>query len=330
MKKFDSSISKYKLIYNPSAGQKRIVAGVPANISLTEAVNLLKRYKIKADVEETKYPGHAKIIAKKAIANGYDVVISAGGDGTISEIAGVLTGKKAVLGILPFGTYMNIPKMLHIPQDAEKATALIRSGNIAKIDAGVITMLSGKKLSPAIYFFENSGIGFEAEMQKHFGKLEKGNWFEFFNLMKIIWSFYFYRARIILDGKETIETRASTIMISNGPLTGVGLTVAPDAKLDDHRLTVSVYKMSRWGILKFVVGQKIAGQVYSHDIKRYKAKNVRIETRKPRMVHADSRIFGKTPVEYKILPEALSVITGFSKDWDMFSPNQPEIEFRLE
>lgn len=321
---------KYKLIYNPTAGQKRLVAGLPANIGLNEAVNLLKRYKIKADVEETKYHGHAKEIAQSASRQGYDVVISAGGDGTISEIAGVLTGKRVVLGILPFGTYMNIPKMLHIPPDVEKAAALIRAGQVVKIDAGVIEELSGKKMSPAKYFFENSGIGFEAEMQKHFGRLEKGNWFAIFNLVKVIWYFYFYRARIILDKSAEIKTRASTIMVSNGPMTGAGLTVAPDAELDDHSLTVSVYKLSRWGVLKFVIGQKFGSQVYSRDIKRFKAKKVRIETRKPRLVHADSRIFGETPVEYSILPKALNVITGFSKDWDMFLPNQPEIVFRLE
>ncbi len=325
-----NSFKKYKLIYNPTAGQKRAVAGLPANIGLNEALNVLRRYKISADVEETKYHGHAKEIAESAVKHGYDAVISAGGDGTISEIAGVLTGKKVVLGILPFGTYMNIPKMLHIPQDVEKAAVLIRAGNVLKIDAGAINVLSGKKLSPVKYFFENSGIGFEAEMQKHFGKLEKGNWFELFNLLKIIWAFYFYRARIILDSSTEIKTRASTIMVSNGPLTGAGLTVAPGAKLDDHRLTVSVYKMSRWGVLKFVIGQKFAGRVYSKDVKRYKAKSVRIETRKPRLVHADSRIFGKTPVEYSILPKALNVITGFSKDWDIFLPDQPEIVFRLE
>lgn len=325
-----NTFKKYKLIYNPTAGQKRLVAGVPANIGLDEAVNLLKRYKINPDVEETKYHGHAKEIAQSASQEGYDVVISAGGDGTISEIAVALTGKNTVLGILPFGTYMNIPKMLHIPPDVEKAAALIRAGQTTKIDAGVIEELSGKRLSPAKYFFENSGIGFEAEMQKHFGKLEKGNWFEFFNLVKIIWSFYFYRATIILDGKTVIDTKASTIMVSNGSMTGAGLTVAPDATLDDHCLTVSVYRMSRWGVLKFVIGQKIAGQVYSRDIKRYRAKKVRIETKKPRLVHADSRIFGETPVEYSLLPKALNVISGSSKDWDMFLPHQPEIVFRLE
>ncbi len=305
---------KYKLIYNPNAGAKRKLVGVQKNITIQDIISLLIQYQIPVDKISTKRPNHATELARKAAKDGYNTVLVAGGDGTISEAAHGLVGTNAALGILPLGTYMNIARMLAIPiEDPEKAVELIKIGRTRKIDAGMVTQLEGQKLPSPHVFLENAGIGFEAEFQKHFAKLEKGYLIEIFHLLKIIKDFYAYSATVVLNNKEKIETKASIITISNGPYTGTAFKVAPSAKLNDHTLTVSIFKMSKLGIFKYIIRQKTKGISYSRNIQRFKAKQVKIITRTKRLVHADGRLFGQTPVEFKILPNALSVITGFPK-----------------
>jgi YegS/Rv2252/BmrU family lipid kinase len=305
---------KYKLIYNPNAGAKRKLVGAKKRVSPDDIFALLQQYQIPIHKSATKYPEHATQLAKQAVKEGFDIVLVAGGDGTISEAAQGLVGTQATLGILPLGTYMNTARMLSIPiNDLEKAVALIKIGRTRKIDVGMITQLEGRSLTTPSLFMENAGIGFVAELHKHFAKIEKGNLGEIIPYLKRIKDFYSYSATIILDNRQIIETKASVITVSNGPYTAAAFIVAPTAKLNDHMLTISIYKMSRLGIFKYLIRQKTKGIAYSKNIQRFSAKKVKIITSRKRLIHADGRLFGTTPVEFKILPNALNIITGFPK-----------------
>jgi len=94
-------------------------------------------------------------MAKTAVADGFDVIVAAGGDGTIAGIAGALCGSGAAMGIIPLGTFNYFARSLDIPQDEAEAAKLIISGVPRAVRVGSIngrTFLNNASLGayPAI------------------------------------------------------------------------------------------------------------------------------------------------------------------------------------
>jgi diacylglycerol kinase (ATP) len=303
------------LIYNPHAGRKRKLITPTGLISLEEIKALLKQYQLPCDYAPTERAGHAKLLAEKAIKDGYDTVLVAGGDGTVGEAANGLVGSEIKMGIIPMGSFMNIAKMLSIPGDVEKAIEIIKIGRTRKIDVGSITKLEDEKLSKPYYFLETAGIGIEAIMHKELRKLEEGNLKSFFRLIKIWLNFYANRIKIITDSNET-EVRASLVSIANGPFSGANLEIAPKAKLNDHMLSVTIYKMSKLELLQYFINSKYTGKTDLRRLTTIQTKKIKLSGRRPLVVHADATLFGKTPVECKVIPNALKVIYGFPANKD--------------
>jgi YegS/Rv2252/BmrU family lipid kinase len=300
------------LIFNPVAGQKRrlpLTWGPPV---LEEIKELLTQYQIPVDIVLTKRAGHATELAKDCIKQGYSLVIAAGGDGTVSEVAAGLINSSVSLGILPLGSMMNIAWMLSIPFDLEKAVAILKIGRTRQIDIGTVTAIGGKKLDKPMHFIENAGVGLEAQLQERVKEIEGGNMWSLVRLAKVFFEYFGQRTTLKFN-RQTLEVRSPLIEISNGPRTAAALTMAPKAKLNDHAFTVSVFYMSNWEIVRYFLASKIKVKMKHPRIDRFKTKNVQIMTKKPQLFHADAKIFGQTPVKLKLLPNALTVIAGFPK-----------------
>src|SRR5437588_7419748 len=126
--------ARVMVIVNPASGKK---GGITTNAAGTgEVRQLLEANNIQADIVETERPGHAIELAKKAVEEGYDIVVACGGDGTIAEVATALIRTKVALGILPLGSANNVARMMHVPFDLSEAARLLRQGEIHRIDVG--------------------------------------------------------------------------------------------------------------------------------------------------------------------------------------------------
>ncbi len=308
-----------KFIFNPHAGEKRKSIGGGNGVSLDEIKSLLQQYQLPVDYAPTKGPKHATQLAKEGISEGYETVIVAGGDGTVNEAANGLVGSDINLGIIPMGTFMNIAHMLSIPLDIEKAIAIIKIKRIRKIDVGQVTKLEGEKLTDPYYFIESSGIGLDAHVQDYFKKIERG---DLQNIFPLIHKFFKFRSgltEIVTDAKK-ITCKASIINVANGPYAGANFRMSPSAKLNDHRLTVSIYSMTQWELVKYFLKMKLTQKSDGRRLHTIKAKNVKIQTTTEDMyVHVDASLFGSPPVNYKIIPNALNVICGFPASSDPVS-----------
>lgn len=303
---------KAKLIYNPTAGKKRSMVSIKEAVSLEDIKELLVKYQIPADFYPTKHPGHATILSQKAAKEGYKLVIAAGGDGTVAEVASGLVGKEISLGILPLGSYMNIARMLYIPTEIEKAVMLLKIGRERRIDAGLITSLGGEKLDQPLYFFEEAGIGIEAQIHYYLtGIFERQEYQNILKIFKTVSDFYQHRVTVKLDGKR-LENRVILLTVSNGPYSWAAAKLSPTSRLNDHRLTVRMYKMTRLELTGYLLRLIFKGQAPTRDkVEKYTVRKVKLTTPSGRLFHADARIFSQTPVEMEIVPNALSVITGF-------------------
>lgn len=136
------------VIFNPAAGSRR-------RRKLARALPVLGP---KAVLAETTGPGHARELAAAAAAQGHECVVAAGGDGTIAEVAGGLTGSESALGILPFGTANVLALELGLPIEAEGAARVIAARREAMIHPG---------FADGRVFVQMLGAGFDAAVVHH-------------------------------------------------------------------------------------------------------------------------------------------------------------------
>jgi diacylglycerol kinase (ATP) len=123
---------RYRVIRNPAAGAKK---GIATNaVAADELLALLERHGLGSDVIETASEDETRHEARRAAQERVDVVVAAGGDGTIGAVAEELIDTASALGALPLGTVMNVPRMLGLSRDLEEAAAALASGTIRCID----------------------------------------------------------------------------------------------------------------------------------------------------------------------------------------------------
>src|SRR5689334_4411933 len=135
------------LIFNPNAGHK---LGIDTNTSGADDVQAaLRGADIPFDAWPTEHAGHATDLAQRAVAEGRELVIAAGGDGTVNETARGLADTPTVLGLMPLGSIMNVARTLWVPRDLPMAARTIAEGKVLAMDMGRI----GER-----YFLEAAGV----------------------------------------------------------------------------------------------------------------------------------------------------------------------------
>ena len=289
---------RYRVIRNPHAGTKKGIA--PNAISRDELVVLLERHGLGSDVVETVDAGAARREARRAVHDGIDVVVAAGGDGTIGAVASALLGTDAALGVLPLGSVMNIPRMLGVPRDLEAAAIALTTGERRRIDVGEAR---GRP------FYEAASVGMNAAMFREAQQFEKGDWL---SILRTIWVALRYRParmHVDLDGAERVRTRALMVVMALGPYTGAGMTVAPEARLDDGKFDVRIFRgFSKPELLRHLAGIAFGRYRYAPHVSTYRAARVRVTSHHPLPCRADSHDLGTTPLEISIRPRVLCVM----------------------
>jgi len=288
---------RIRVIWNHRAGKK---AAVPTKVVTEKRIHeLMARAHIGTELVATGTPEEARAQAGDAVSRGYDLVVAAGGDGTVGTIAGELLGTTTALAILPLGTVMNIARSLGIPRDLEAAADLIATGTVRPIDVGEA---AGKA------FFEAASVGMNAAMFREAQRFESGDWSSIVRTVWVAVRFRPARMTIHLDDRR-IATRALMVTVSNGPYTGAGMTVAPDARLDDGKFDVRVFRrFSKPRLLRHLVSIAFGRHRYAPEVETYRSTFARIDSASPLPARADSRDLGTTPVEFRVRPQALRVV----------------------
>ena len=194
---------------------------------------------------------------------------------------------------------MNIPRMLGIPRDLGAAAAVLAHGAIRRIDVGEAR---GRP------FFEVGSVGMNAAMFREAQRFEAG---DRASIPRTIWAairFRLARMEIALD-ELVVRTRALAVTVANGPYTGAGMTVAPDARVDDGRFDVTVFEhFSKWELIRHLGSIAFGRRRYAPHVSTYRSTFARISSVSPLPARADSRDLGTTPVEFRVLRAALPVI----------------------
>jgi diacylglycerol kinase family enzyme len=329
-----------ELIYNPSGGQ------LVVRHELDNVVAFLNRCGWSVTMRETSKPLQATELGRHAANRGARVVIAAGGDGTVNEVANGLVNTDAALGVLPVGTTNSWALQMGIPalnplfpgtQAAKMIAALeervarplpanyyrkllldaaqvLVDGRTVAVDMGE---LSGR------YFLMWAGIGFDAAIAQSIPLKEKkalGSWAFVLPAIESASSFYGTDAWLNLDGK-LVKVSTPFIVVSNIQLYGGMIAIGARACVNDGKLDVCIFKGG--GFLTFV---QQAMEVLTHrhledpQVEYYQCREIVVESEHSLPVHVDGEPFTRTPVAIRTAPLSLKVIVAKTASAKLFGP----------
>jgi diacylglycerol kinase (ATP) len=283
------------LVVNPTAGSRGGKAE-PEDIERCDRV--LRDAGFTLDRFETgeESPTSADL-ARRAVDQGYEACIVAGGDGTVAPAAAVLLDTPVVLGILPFGTVMNIAHGLDLPLEPVNAAEVIARRHVQRVDAGAVR---GK------IFFETAGIGLDAEIFGAARHAERGNWRRALRRAFRLVTQRTYRVAITVDGREDRQ-RALQILVLNSPYYGFSLEILPRVSMTDGLLDVAVFpRMGRLALLRSFFTVWRGGKLPERPV-AYRGSRIAISSDDRVTVHADGELAGGLPAEFVCRKGALSV-----------------------
>ena len=281
------------VIVNPAAGRRAIRRVKPDDV-----LPVLRESGLTLEVVETGADGpHAGDLAEHAVRERYDAAIVAGGDGTVASAARALIGTDTALGILPFGSAMNIAHGLGLPLDPHEAAALIGRGRVGGVDVGVA---NGR------LFFETAGIGLDAELFGAARDAERRSWRYALRRIRRWATAETHDVRIVVDGTAH-DHHALQLLVLNSPYYLWAIRLLPDASMTDGLIDVAVFpRMGRRELLRALVTVWRTGHLGGRFI-HYQGQEVRVESRSAIAVHADGEIAGGSPIDIGVRPGALRV-----------------------
>ncbi|MCX2431895.1 MULTISPECIES: diacylglycerol kinase family protein [unclassified Pedobacter] len=261
----------------------------------------LDKEKFNANFVFTEYIGHAAELADEAANKNFDILIAAGGDGTINEVATKVLQHQKILGILPLGSGNGLARFLQIPKNLRQAILAINRLKIDKIDTATF---NNKK------FFNLAGIGFDAHLSSVFSNDKKRGLAGYVKLgLKEVFGYRAQKYIIDIDGIE-YQRNAFAISIANSSQYGNDVFIAPGASIRDGLLDVCIIKpfsLLKLPLLGYVMLKGTAE--HSEMIEIIKGKQIKILRETDGAVHIDGEPLkmGKE-IAVSVAPLSLSVV----------------------
>ena len=291
------------LIFNPGSGGNASQAH-----SLKTIVEKLAAHGIRAKVGTDTSGRTARALAKAAAKNDEDLVIVAGGDGSVEAVSSQLIGTKTALGIIPSGTANNVARSLGIPVDLDAACALLGAGSTRQIDVGHIL---GEKRPAAKYFLETAGLGLTAIAIPAGQAVRKGRLFGLPRALRKLFDSKPQAVEIVLDDGRSISANSQLVTVSNAPLMGRNFLLAPSAKMDGL-LDIAVYDgMGKTELSDHFIAISDGKLADKPEIEFYQSRSVKIRSSIALPVGEDQEsLQDEKVVEIEIIPQALTVVVG--------------------
>ncbi len=274
---------------------------------LLGAVRRLAAGGVRAEVARTAAAGDGQRLARQAVADGADLVIAHGGDGTAMDVAAALVGTGRPLGLLPAGTGNLLAGNLGIRRSWRRASDVIARGGTRVIDVGRIATAEGSRI-----FAVACGAGFDAELMRstearHKRTLGMGAYVvKALHLATAI-----ARSEVRVECDDYVhEGPAAVVLIANcGELIPGLLPIHPDVRPDDGVFDVAILDASSIpGAARLVWWMFLRRPHYVPGITFLRASRVRLSADPPFPVQADGEAAGSTPMTVEVLPHALHVL----------------------
>ena len=251
-------------------------------------------------IRTTAGPGDAEAQTERAVEQGFNTIVAAGGDGTINEVVNGIGNAPVALGILPMGTVNVLAMELGIPFNLVAAWKVIRAGKIRLID---------EASANGHLFVQMAGIGVDAQV------VEQNNR----QIKKVLGPLSYLltaskvaaekppRLRVTSDEHPTVE--GSFVLVGNGRFYGGPFALFKDADMQDGLLDVYVFRHVNYlALVRYVRGMLFGSLANFSDVDHFKARSLRVEANKHVPLEADGELVGHAPVEFTVRRRKLRVI----------------------
>ena len=259
----------------------------------------------------TTAPGDARRFAATAVTEGFDVIVAAGGDGTVNEvlngIGDVPEGfHRTRLGVLPLGTVNVFARELQLPTKLIPAWGVLRRGREARIDLGRVDFTADGQPARR-YFIQLAGAGLDARA------VELVSWKLKKNAGPLAYVVAGFQA--LMEKQRTIGVRAGSqqaqgelVLLGNGKLYGGPFEFFPEARLADGFLHACVFpRMSLAAMLRLVPGLLLRRRVPPGAVERIRAAQLVLTGEPTTAFELDGEWVGQLPATFSAEPQKLRV-----------------------
>lgn len=292
-------LTRAALILNPNAGNQKLFK------QLDTIKKILKENFDHMSFYETEYQGHGAEIVDQ-ISEDIDVLIGAGGDGTIYELANAVCSKekRPTFGIIPGGTANDFSRAIGMNQNPILAVEQLIQGKRKVIDVG---------RSDDEYFLNFWGIGMITQASENIDPNTK-------NLFGRL-SYYISSAQTINNPSpfhlqveaddDKFDGEAVMMLVGNGPFTGGIQVFFPENNLTDGKFDVLIIKESSLPTFwSFFQSKLTKQQILNEDIIHFQTKNLKITADPKQKIDCDGERNYLTPSTLEVLPEHITVLVG--------------------
>jgi YegS/Rv2252/BmrU family lipid kinase len=286
------------VVFNPTAGAGR-------RRRLARALSALVARGLRPEVAETRGPGDAEGIAREAAGRGVAMVVAAGGDGTIAEVAAGIAGSAASLGVLPLGTANVLAWELGVPLGAARAAEVLAAGRVSTLRPGFARFGDGRTR----LFVQMLGAGFDAAVVANLDlgwKRRIGRLAYVAQSLREMPRYAFVPIEAEVDG---VRSAAASVIVSKGRLYAGRYLLAPAARPAEPGFQVALFRRGgaaqaalAGAALPFGLVPRLPG------VEIVFARRVRLLAVAPVPVQADGDPAGVLPVEVEDAPGGLRVV----------------------
>ncbi len=295
-------VKRARLIYNPSAGREEAVKKLP------EILQRLERGGIETSCHATIGEGDASHAAAEAVERKFDMVIAAGGDGTVHEVINGLAEKpyRPDLAILPMGTTNDFARAVGIPKQWDAACDIIIEQFAKPIDLGKVDQR---------YFINIAGGGSLTELTYEVPSKLKTLLGQLAYYMKGLEKLPYLRPiELVLKSEEcNLQEKAMLFLILNSNSLGGFNKIAPNASIRDGYLDVFILKKCNLAEFVKIVSLALRGEhIHDPHVIYFKTKEIEISSPDYTQLNLDGEFGGALPCKFSVLPSHLNLFTDES------------------
>jgi diacylglycerol kinase family enzyme len=243
---------------------------------------------------------------RQAIVNGANAVVAAGGDGTVSSVAGFLADTNVPLGIIPLGTLNHFARDAGVPIDLEEAIRVIAGGRARAVD---VAEVNGR------CFVNNSSIGLYPHLvtrrERRQERLGYGKWLAMLAALVSLFRRYPVVSVVMETAEERVPRTTPFVFVGNNRYTADGLMIGTRERLDESVLSVYfANRTGRFGLFRLAFRALLGRLQQAADFDSLTAPVMQIHTRKKTLkVSVDGEVVRLAPpLVYRIRPGALRLI----------------------
>ena len=254
-----------------------------------------------APMRLTSEAGDARDIAAEAVREGFEVIIAAGGDGTLNEVVNGIGGAPVRLGILPVGTMNVFATELGIPQgNLERAWSIIEQGSVVEVDL---------PKANDTHFIQLAGVGLDAEVVRKTTADSKKALGPLSYLLTLVQVAAHKPSRVMLEAEGGRISEGSFALIGNGRLYGGPFPVFQRASLFDGLLDVLVFQnQSHWDVVRYFQAIAFGTHPQLPDVEYFQTSTLRVTSSGDVPVELDGEVAGMLPCLFSVSSQKLRVL----------------------